>query len=162
MLSQPIIALDDPWRPDVKDLLAERDDFFDRLYWELPRVPNGIDLADPDLLFFTLRWDGRLVGCGALVAGPDHGELKRVYVSANSRGFGFGRLIVEALEEEARRRGHRLLRLETGIRQPEALQLYTSLGWTRTGPFGRYEEDPLSIFMAKALTPPDDSAGERS
>lgn len=151
MVSRVIISIEDPGRPDIQDLLVERDRFFDLLYAEQPRIPKGVDLGDPHLIFFALRWDGKLAGCGALVAGQDYGELKRIYVSSSYRGLGLGRRIVEAIEEEARRRGQRLLRLETGIRQAEALNLYASLSYRRTGPFGRYGADPLSIFMEKRL-----------
>ncbi|CCE05871.1 IAA acetyltransferase (fragment) [Bradyrhizobium sp. STM 3843] len=43
------------------------------------------------------------------------------------------------------------MRLETGIRQPAAIELYRSAGYVETQPFGSYELDPLSIFMEKKL-----------
>jgi len=42
-------------------------------------------------------------------------------------------------------------KLETGIHQKEAIQLYEKLGYYRIGPFGEYQEDPLSVFMEKKL-----------
>ena len=48
-------------------------------------------------------------------------------------------------------RGCRLLQLETGPFQPEALGLYARCGYTRCGPFGDYADDPLSVFMAKRV-----------
>ena len=42
-----------------------------------------------------------------------------------------------------------LLRLETGVLQPEALGLYRKLGYRERGPFGAYAADPLSVFMEK-------------
>ena len=47
--------------------------------------------------------------------------------------------------------GVTLARLETGIRQPEALGLYRRLGYLERGRFGAYLEDPLSVFMEKRL-----------
>jgi putative acetyltransferase len=44
-----------------------------------------------------------------------------------------------------------LLRLETGVRQPEALGLYRKLGYRERGPFGAYKPDPLSVFMEKRV-----------
>ena len=44
-----------------------------------------------------------------------------------------------------------LARLETGIRQPEALGLYRASGYREIGPFGDYGPDPLSVFMEKNL-----------
>ena len=43
------------------------------------------------------------------------------------------------------------MRLETGVRQPEALGLYETAGYQRRGPFGAYAEDPLCVFMEKRL-----------
>jgi putative acetyltransferase len=42
-------------------------------------------------------------------------------------------------------------RLETGIRQPEAIALYRKLGYVERGPYGAYVTDPLSLFMEKKL-----------
>ena len=42
--------------------------------------------------------------------------------------------------------------LETGVRQPEALGLYSRAGYVRRGPCGSYPDDPLSVFMEKQLT----------
>jgi ribosomal protein S18 acetylase RimI-like enzyme len=44
-----------------------------------------------------------------------------------------------------------LLRLETGIYQTEAIGLYEGFGFERTGPFGEYREDPLSLFYEKRI-----------
>ena len=55
------------------------------------------------------------------------------------------------LEDELRQRGVELIRLETGVRQPEALGLYRKLGYRERGPFGAYRPDPLSVFMEKSV-----------
>lgn len=41
--------------------------------------------------------------------------------------------------------------LETGVYQPEAIKLYQRLGFELTSQFGRYEYDPLSVYMMKSL-----------
>ena len=45
--------------------------------------------------------------------------------------------------------GVRVIRLETGVRQPESLALYRRHGYTERGPFGSYQRDPLSTFFEK-------------
>jgi len=42
-------------------------------------------------------------------------------------------------------------RLETGIHQHEAIDLYQKLGYSKIAPFGDYTEDPLSVFMEKKI-----------
>jgi putative acetyltransferase len=58
---------------------------------------------------------------------------------------------LERLEAVAKQNGLTALRLETGIRQPEALALYRSAGFRAIEPFGDYRPDPLSLFMEKTI-----------
>ena len=94
---------------------------------------------------------GKAIGCGAVVVNSEYGELKRMYVHPQSRSLGVARKILTLLESSARASGCKLLKLETGPSQPEALRLYTSCGYERGGPFGKYTNDPLSVFMQKRV-----------
>lgn len=106
----------------------------------------------PEVSFFVARRDGMALGCGALMrADVTYGEVKSVFVDPAARGLGLARALLAAIETEAAGQGLALLRLETGIRQPEAIGLYESTGFRRIGPFGAYQEDPLSIFMEKTI-----------
>jgi putative acetyltransferase len=109
-------------------------------------------LASPDIRFFVLREKGLALGCGALWLHGDYGEVKRVYVKPEARGRRLGHVILKRLEEEARALGLRLLKLETGIKQPEALGLFKACGFVICGPFGDYPtDDPNSVFMEKRI-----------
>jgi putative acetyltransferase len=102
--------------------------------------------------FLVASRAGEAVGCGALrCIEPGSGEIKRMYVSPPARGAGVGRVVLAALEAEARALGLERLVLETGVRQPEAIALYERAGFSRIGRFGDYEEQPLSVFMSKDL-----------
>jgi putative acetyltransferase len=146
------IDLEPPRQPDVIALIDELDAYQAALY--PPESNHGIDLqalAQPEVLFAVARGpDGEAFGCGALVLGPDHGELKRMFVRPQRRGLGAGKALLAFLEAEARRRGCARFQLETGISQPEALGLYERSGYERCGPFGAYAADPLSVFMRKS------------
>jgi GNAT superfamily N-acetyltransferase len=105
--------------------------------------------------FFVAYLAGEAVGCGA-VRGVEPGvaEIKRMYVAPAARGRGVGRVILDALEAEARRLGARRLLLETGPRQPEAIFLYERAGFTHIPLYGEYVHTPhpdLSVCMAKDL-----------
>ena len=52
---------------------------------------------------------------------------------------------------EQRRHGLVGIRLETGVKQPEAIGLYRAFGYVEIGPFGAYVLDPASVFMEKRL-----------
>ena len=85
---------------------------------------------DPRLRFFVLTVGGKPAGCGAIrELEPGVAELKRMFVRRAFRGSGLSRVLMAGLEEEARRAGVRMLRLETGPRHVEALSLYRSSGY---------------------------------
>lgn len=82
-------------------------------------------------------------------------ELKRMYVIPEARGLGLARRILAALEDDARAAGHTRMVLETGIRQPEAIALYTSSGYLPCAKkFGHYREYDNSRCFAKNLSRP--------
>ncbi len=147
------ISLETPDQPAVIDLIAELDAYQDALYPLESR--HALDLASlkrDNVRFYVARDEARrAVGCGAVVLHTDYGEIKRMYVSPTCRGQGIARRLLQALEVASLEAGCHLLRLETGPFQPEALGLYASLGYERRGPFGRYSDDPLSVFMQKSL-----------
>lgn len=78
-------------------------------------------------------------------------EIKRMYVTVEARGLGLARRILAELEESARTAGRTRMVLETGTRQPEAIALYRSSGYTDCARFGHYRNDPLSVCLAKPL-----------
>ena len=109
-------------------------------------------LNQPNVLFAVARDEkGAVIGCGAVVLFDDYGELKRMFVPPAQRGRGVAKAIITFLEAHAVQRKCRLLRLETGIHQPEAHGLYASAGYARRGPYGDYPDDPLSVFMEKTI-----------
>ncbi len=109
-------------------------------------------LTGENVRFLVARVEGRAVGCGALLLDPrGYGEIKRMYVDSEQRGLGIGRTILRELEKLAAEEGQKVVRLETGVEQHPALQLYRSAGYTDCGPFGDYALDPLSVFMERTL-----------
>jgi ribosomal protein S18 acetylase RimI-like enzyme len=74
-----------------------------------------------------------------------------MYVRPQYRGLGLGKLMLDHLAQYAQERQVRILRLETGIYQTEAISLYERFGFQRRGPFGEYKVDPLSIYFEKHL-----------
>ena len=111
-------------------------------------------LARSDVHFYGIRSGAEVVACGAIKIQNDdgiYGEVKRVFVVPAWRGRGLSRHIMQHLETVLRQLGTDLARLETGCKQPEALGLYSALGYVQRPPFGGYTPDPLSIFMEKRL-----------
>jgi putative acetyltransferase len=144
------IAAEDPDGADVVALLRLADDWYATLY---PAESNHLlDIAalrQPGTTFFAARESGRLLGFGAVSERGDYAEIKRMYVAAAARGRKLGRRLLDRLEAHALTRGIRCFRLETGIRQPEAIALYRRAGYRDIPPFGNYRPDPLSLFLEK-------------
>lgn len=144
-------------RPDTADasaLIAELDTYLIPLYPPASHHGYPVEkLIAEGVDFFVVRCEGVAAGCGGIkFYAPEYGEIKRMYVRPPFRGLGLGRAIIERLEEHAAQRGLGILRLETGIRQSEAIGLYERMGYRRIEAFGEYLPDPLSLFFEKRLS----------
>ena len=114
--------------------------------------PRRSQTSKPCAPFFVIRVDGKPVGCGAIkLFGTEYGEIKRMYVRPQARSVGLAKKMLQRLEQYARERGVRLLRLETGIYQREAISLYEQAGFLPVSPFGEYEPSQFSLFFEKPV-----------
>ena len=158
------IAFESPDQPEVIALITELDAYQDTQY--PPESRHYLDLASlkQSNVFFAVARDGagRAIGCGAVVLYPEFSEIKRMYVSPRGRGQGVARKLLVLLESRAIEAGCKLLTLETGPYQHEALALYAWAGYERRGPFGEYANDPLSVFMQKHIAASDSAAKENA
>jgi putative acetyltransferase len=119
-----------------------------------PESNHGLSLAAlaaPDVRLVVARLGGSAVGCGALRLDAGFAELKRMYVVPEARRRGIAWRLLARLKALAAANGRSLVRLETGVAQPEAIALYERAGFRRIPPFPPYRPDPLSLFMEKTL-----------
>lgn len=149
------IEASDPASDGARRLIALSDQYMTRLY---PAESNHLDgvntLRADNVEFFAAKLEQKVVACGAIkfMNGEEsYAEIKRVFVDPDYRGKGLSKQMMSRLEACALGRGVRILRLETGIHQPEALALYEGIGYQYRLPFGDYQIDPLSVFMEKTL-----------
>ncbi|BDZ46847.1 GNAT family N-acetyltransferase [Naasia aerilata] len=97
--------------------------------------------------------DGAAVGHIALRMLGDEWEVKRLIVLPVARRAGVARRLLNEVEEIARRGGGRRVILQAGDRQPEAVALYESSGYTRIPVYEPYVETmPWSLCFEKRLT----------
>ncbi len=110
------------------------------------------DVLGPKGAFVIGRSGGRPVACGA-IRRLDEGvaELKRIFVETEFRGRGYSKVVMGELERIARERGYEVARLETGVRQPEAIALYEKLGYHRIKNYGKHAESEMSVCFEKRL-----------
>ena len=142
----------DPSRTEVIELIHQLDEYQESMY---PPESNHLDAIDelskPNVVFYAAYAGSEICGIGAVKILDGYGEIKRLYVPETYRGKGIGKGIVKELENCLCKRSIFAARLETGIYQHEAIDLYKKLGYSKTAPFGDYAEDPLSVFMEKKI-----------
>ena len=142
----------DPTQAVIADLIHQLDEYQESMY---PPESNHLDsideLSKTNVNFLAAYTDSEICGIGAVKILNDFGELKRLYVPEKYRGKGIAKEIVKELENCLVKRSIFTARLETGIHQHEAIDLYKKLGYSETVPFGEYTEDPLSVFMEKKI-----------
>ncbi|MFJ3249385.1 GNAT family N-acetyltransferase [Streptomyces sp. NBC_01788] len=119
--------------------------------YELPPDVQPAPLASV-ARYLLARKDDQAVGCCAVQPiGAEIWELKRMFVSPAARGTGVADLLLAEAEQLASGLGGRLVRLETGVRQPAAMRLYERTGYRRIANYSPHDEDPLSVCYEKAL-----------
>jgi putative acetyltransferase len=109
------------------------------------------ELVNDKVSFFVARKEKRAVGCVALVIEAEYGEVKRLYVPDHARGLGIAKILMAHLEEQASKQGLQSVKLETGEKLAAAVALYKSLGFSVCKKFGDYNDDPVCLFMEKAI-----------
>jgi putative acetyltransferase len=155
-----VIRPERPDQPEVVQLLESLDRYLAALY---PPEANFIlsvqELLAPEVSFYVARAGTRVVGTGACrrmpaepaTDGQAYGEIKRMYVDPAMRGQRLGARLLAALEDQLRGDGYRLVVLETGAAQVEAVRLYRRAGYVPRPAFGGYPADAFSVFYGKAL-----------
>jgi len=128
----------------VRELLREYaaslniDLCFQNFEAELAGLPGEYAAPSGQLLLAFV--DGALAGCGGFraLADCDYAnacEMKRLFVRPAFRRFGLGRVLAEALLDEARRAGYSAMLLDTLDEMESARQLYASLGFEEVPPY---------------------------
>lgn len=114
---------------------------------ELAQLPGKY--APPSGRIHIAWRGGRAAGCVALRP-FDEGrcEMKRLFVRAEFRGLGIGRLLADRIVADAREIGYRSMLLDTLESLPEAVALYTKMGFNRIGAYC-HNPQPDAVFMEK-------------
>jgi putative acetyltransferase len=152
-MNQILITRGDPNNPSIIAMMDDADAYYANLYpSESNHLIDSQSLSQANVSFYVACINDRIMGFGALLnCLEEYGEIKRMYVTPEARKTGVGIKILRTLEQCAIDQNLRYIRLETGVKQPEAIGLYRSFGYKNIPAFGSYLPDPLSLFMEKLL-----------
>ena len=124
----------------------------DEIVQEMQRYPIEA-FAPPHGAFVLLLRDGQAIAGGAFMRHSDPGttEFKRIWASRNHRRQGLARRVLAELEVQAARQGYTRVYLGTGPRQPEAVALYQTSGYTLLSSHDFGEDEPPGVLFEKYL-----------
>jgi GNAT superfamily N-acetyltransferase len=145
--------------PDARRLVEEVQEEYVRRYGGRDESPvQPAEFLPPGGSFFVGYAGGVAVAtgawrrsgveaCGTRVTA----EVKRMYVVPAAQRRGYARRMLAHLEASAAATGYEALVLETGDRQPEAIELYLSSGYEEIPGFGHYRDSPINRSFAKRI-----------
>jgi len=129
---------------DLKQSDGDEHDFYNQY--------NGIDSIKYVIVAYL---DGTPVGCGAIKEFDKKSvEVKRMYTDTHYRGRKIASRVLGALENWALELGYKRCVLETGKKQPEAVQLYLKNHYEIIENYGQYVGVENSICFEKNLESP--------
>jgi acetyltransferase len=104
------------------------------------------DVGQGTRVLLVLKEAGQVVGSVQLglcmrANGMHRAEVQKLFVLTSARRKGYGRLLMDAVEAEARKAGRSLLYLDTQSHQP-AEAMYRVLGWLFAGEIPDFAASP--------------------
>lgn len=117
---------------------------------ELATLP-GVYAPPTGALLIARAADGAAVGCVALrQLSAASCEMKRLYVTPESRGTGLGAALLQHILSAAAGLGYREIKLDTLPHMQGAIGLYRRFGFAEIAPYGTHPYPGL-ICLAKSL-----------
>ncbi|MHC4849380.1 MAG: GNAT family N-acetyltransferase [Planctomycetota bacterium] len=110
-----------------------------RIFAEYEGCVLDVDREEPELRapasrfdrFWVVEQDGEILGCSACALRLPLVEMKKIYLDARLRGQGWGRRLIEEVEQLARDLGATRLEAWSDTRFTQAHGVYQHLGYAR-------------------------------
>jgi putative acetyltransferase len=112
--------------------------------------------ATPGSRYYVAELDGRLIGGAGIFPSPglppDTCELVKMYLAAEARGKGTGKLLIEHALQFARENGYKKVYIETMPELRKAMSVYEKFGFRYLdGPLGNTGHFGCDIWMLLEL-----------
>ncbi len=148
-----LLVRTDSTNPDFVELvkhldadLAERDGADHAFYAQF----NKIDRIKHAVVAYE---NEKAIACGAIKEyDSDSMEVKRMYTLPSHRGKGLATQVLTELEHWAAELSYQRCLLETGKKQPEAIELYKKSGYKQIPNYGQYTGVENSVCFEKRLS----------
>lgn len=143
---------------DVDAIMLLETSIFENDAWSTEMMAR--DVADPGcyyLVAFPPDSPEHIVAYAGLQAAPrsPESDIQTIAVAEEARGHGLGRVLMQSLITEARKRGARETFLEVRADNPGAQHLYRSLGFEDLGVRrGYYQPDNVDAIVMRLPIPP--------
>jgi putative acetyltransferase len=138
--------------PDFKKLIQQLDRELWSRYDESQAQYDQHNKIEDNKNVVIVYIENEPVGCGCLKQFDDDTmELKRMFVHPSQRGKGIAYSILHELESWAKEHTYSRIILETGFKQPEAIELYKKARYKVIENYGPYVGMKESICMAKEI-----------
>ena len=130
------------------DDIARVDRYFDAAAFEAELATLPGKYEPPAGALLVAYADDQPAGCVAMRP-LDEGacEMKRMFVRDEFRGLGIGRALAEAIITAARSAGYKVMRLDTGTDQTEAIRLYARQGFKQIAPYYALPDDVARFLV---------------
>ena len=142
--------------PDFIALTQQLDNELSSRYGTLQKQYDGHNVIAPIETAIVGYVGDEPIACGCFKCLNEvQVEIKRMFVAPPFRRKGYSYALLDALEAWAVSLGYAEAVLETGIGQPEAIALYTKMGYTIIPNYGVYVGMKNSVCMHKTLRKTD-------
>jgi GNAT superfamily N-acetyltransferase len=138
--------------PDFVSLIATLDQSLWERYPELKNNYWGNNIIELNPNVVIIYSGGKPVACGCFKKYDKNAiEIKRMFVSPETRGLGLAQKILQELEQWAQKLGYSVSILETLYKQKEAISLYQKVGYGIVANYEPYVGLENSICMKKQI-----------
>ena len=108
------------------------------------------EITNPLATYLVITVENQVVAYGGFWKVLDEADINNIAVKKEYRGMGFGKMLMNALIEEAKKQSIRAMTLEVRVTNTPAINLYKNLGFKEAGVRKKYYsnfDDALIMWL---------------
>lgn len=134
---------------NLEEGLLDEIDLIEKAAFKFPwsKLSYYAEIDNPDAIYKVITVDGQVVAYGGFHKIFDEAHITNIAVKENFRKRGFGKMLMEALIEEAKAREITAMTLEVRVSNENAVRLYEGFGFKSAGVRPKYYPDGEDAFI---------------